>query len=626
MPGQDSPGCIKSLIEDYKTAGGVCSGTSNYGGYPVSDIPCVVSYGSITQGLCSSATVELLMEEDCRNYIFNNKQEVYYTIDGGLIYSMCTIDTWVAFLPSSGDNKKIAPKPPLSHRDNNRLNPITFVGSSYGGYAFGPIRDLVNTKNRYSWICSLRTKSEDKRHLCGVTLLSMPPSPTILVSAAHCVTVCRSRSLDKMVPNCCCPNVGDENCSNNTNCGGDPEVVNMTEEDGEIICGEWETGPSRYTESGEDYNIILPINNITRHPNYTISRGEGKSQFVANDLAVFFVDDTLLKDSDVITPICLPSSSKQQSTTAFHSGWSSPPSKTFLQQYLPAYVPYHRQFFYQWHHKLNIVECEDPKGTESYKFPSNSSYPPGVICAIDKWAEFCPSSGESGSPLMYKHNEKYVMAGISSFSKGCSEFSYRNSSLTQNSVNPLVYVKLSCYLPWIADQYNMTYEADDADCDTSTGGDINDTTTVVCTAFPTSSYPVEAECLLPYTLDGTQRTGCSVYTIKELTHPVFKCPIRSIKNRNTTYFTNSPYNTTDEFGNNVQVNEVFNAVYCPTNSVGSDVNSGVISYIFNSDGPRFGSNGEYELDPDNDQCRYDGNVYGLPVFGSCKNDCRGGNI
>ena len=34
--------CIQSLIADYKTAGGVCSGSDD-GGYPVSDIPCVVT-------------------------------------------------------------------------------------------------------------------------------------------------------------------------------------------------------------------------------------------------------------------------------------------------------------------------------------------------------------------------------------------------------------------------------------------------------------------------------------------------------------------------------------------------------------------------------------------------------
>ena len=69
--------CINSLIADYKTAGGFCSG---------SDIPCDQS-GAPGDALCSNATESLLLKKDCRDYIFNNKFEVYLTIDQ-LIYSM----------------------------------------------------------------------------------------------------------------------------------------------------------------------------------------------------------------------------------------------------------------------------------------------------------------------------------------------------------------------------------------------------------------------------------------------------------------------------------------------------------------------------------------------------------
>ena len=59
-----------------------------------------------------------------------------------------------------------------------------------------------------------------------------------------------------------------------------------------------------------------------------------------------------------------------------------------------------------------------------------------------------------------------------------------------------------------------------------------------------------------------------------------------------------------------------------------DTETGVsVSYTFNSDGPVFGPNGEYELDPDNDQCVQDFyDAGGLPVFGTCKNSCKGGKI
>ena len=353
MPGQEEPNCIQSLLADYKRAGGVCPGSTNQGGYPVSDTPCD-SDGDPDDALCSAETERLLVEEDCIRYIWNNKEEVWRTIWFGLIDSMCTRATWLAFRPIFDDESRSA-QPSLQHNDNSRLIPIEYVSDYYeedydGGeiHTRGPINDLVNTRHRYSWICSLRQKSEDKRHLCGATLLSMPPSPTVLVSAAHCVTVCRSVAKNKVIPNCCCPNVGGEMCSDNPDCEDDAEITNMIGDDAEIICGEWETGPTPMDESEEVYNIILPIKKITIHPNYSISRGELNSQFVANDLAVFFVEDEQLKQSaDKIVPICLPSSEHQSPMTAVHSGWSAPPPKDFLNKSLPLYEPYHQQFYKQ---------------------------------------------------------------------------------------------------------------------------------------------------------------------------------------------------------------------------------------------------------------------------------------
>ena len=44
--------------------------------------------------------------------------------------------------------------------------------------------------------------------------------------------------------------------------------------DAEVMCGEWETGETPSSVSGEQFNIVLPITSIVRHPGYTISRGE----------------------------------------------------------------------------------------------------------------------------------------------------------------------------------------------------------------------------------------------------------------------------------------------------------------------------------------------------------------
>ena len=43
-------------------------------------------------------------------------------------------------------------------------------------------------------------------------------------------------------------------------------------------------------------------------------------------------------------------------------------------------------------------------------------------------------------------------------------------------------------------------------------------------------------------------------------------------------------------------------------------------YEFNDDGPVYGPNEQWELDPDNDECGY----APRPVFATCKNNCPGG--
>ena len=47
--------------------------------------------------------------------------------------------------------------------------------------------------------------------------------------------------------------------------------------------------------------------------------------------------------------------------------------------------------------------------------------------------------------------------------KGCtyvifSETTPGSAQLLQESINPTIYTKLSCHLPWIADQYDMVFD------------------------------------------------------------------------------------------------------------------------------------------------------------------------
>ena len=55
--------------------------------------------------------------------------------------------------------------------------------------------------------------------------------------------------------------------------------------------------------------------------------------------------------------------------------------------------------------------------------------------------------------------------------------------------------------------------------------------------------------------------------------------------------------------------------------------SGNVVYGWSEEGPVYGPNGELELDPDNQQCITNSNVYGArPVFATCKNNCPGGEL
>ena len=145
-------------------------------------------------------------------------------------------------------------------------------------------------------------------------------------------------------------------------------------------------------------------------------------------------------------------------------------------------------------------------------YPTNSFYPPGTLCAQEKNLRFCPSSGESGSPLMVEDDEgRFSAVGVNSFIKGCSVFQFikkrpDRTILRQVSENPSVYSRLSCFLPWIAQKYGMSYTATEEDerCEEGTG-DINEVGGDQCRTTPTDRRDrgnrKEALCLFPLYLD-----------------------------------------------------------------------------------------------------------------------------
>ena len=227
--------------------------------------------------------------------------------------------------------------------------------------------------------------------------------------------------------------------------------------------------------------------------------------------------------------------------------------------------------------------------------------------------------------MIRDERSRFVAKGIQSFIKSCSALTFVElnplfSYLEQLSENPSVYTKLSCYLPWIASQYNMQYTVSgepDPDCLTGQG-DITEVTAQVCRTNPLLSIldyddGIEASCIFPFTLNGRTYKRCFSDEIEDYTRPVFRCPIRTVKGLGTNY--------TDE---HLSGGGYLLGFFCPTNVVNVTINeNGELDYTFNTEGPVFGPTGELELDPDNEEgCPQA--IFTRPVFATCKNNCPGG--
>ena len=215
-------------------------------------------------------------------------------------------------------------------------------------------------------------------------------------------------------------------------CGPDPRVEIMTSEDAEVSCGVW-----KIQVQFQKRETVFNISSINIHPDYQISRGSARSQYVKADIATIHVGDVdpeIFDDKNKLFPACLPTSNNTDRGFAIQSGWSTPPPREFLENNIPNYIPFRRDFKKQWHYRMQIKQCKDPSKAdllrikdkfepklvdELEEFPTNTFYPPRTICATEysDRMSFCPTSGESGSPLMRTDNGRYSVDGILSFVK-----------------------------------------------------------------------------------------------------------------------------------------------------------------------------------------------------------------
>ena len=308
------------------------------------------------------------------------------------------------------------------------------------------------------------------------------------------------------------------------------------------------TGSALMDLSGEKYNVVIGIKEIVRHPNFNPKEGAGP--IGGSDIAVFKVDDSTIQNranSLRLWPICLPTAEKQKSgeRTAIHAGWSKPPPFHFVEEQATGYLRFYRDFFKQWHYKMEILDkCQDPQLNGLYggelEFPSNTSYPAGTVCAKDFSRQSCFSTGDSGSPLMVREETRpmrFYAEGISSFVKGCDVFTFGASDenrtkwqLNQQSENPSTYTKLSCFLPWVAEQYGLEYKVSDPTdpaCYESQGDPEDGENT--CRITPSNQIDVftgEVECIFPFYYNGKEYNKCVLFDESGFVFPVFRCPTR----------------------------------------------------------------------------------------------------
>ena len=382
---QDPTNCIHSLLSDVLSRG-VCRQDPLLD-YSLSE-QCSVADGDILKGTCSQQTELYLKTESCFRAAYEQETFVRNSIFM-MIYNSCTSNITQYLMKRVGQIPSFYPE-----RKKSRINPVTNIG-----VGFKTRIKYENTRNRYPWMCSLRTHGINPEHLCTVNLLSIPPKPTVLIGAAHCTLICKERG--KKMPSCCCVLEGVESCrSDEAKCGQDAIASQILPDEVDIVCGEWELGPVPRTVSKESYNLVLQVTDIILHEKYDNNGGPSNG----NDIAVFKVIEDQMKfaESKKIYPACLPTSNRKKPSAGIISGWAPPPPFYFVQSFFSALVQHFEDMYKQFHYKMVIQEsCEDPKRIQIYgrelAYPSNTSYPAGTVCAKEL-TRHCFSGGDSGSP------------------------------------------------------------------------------------------------------------------------------------------------------------------------------------------------------------------------------------
>ena len=299
------------------------------------------------------------------------------------------------------------------------------------------------------------------------------------------------------------------------------------------------------------------------------------------------------------------------------SGWSSPLPLYFFERFLPPFLSFVSDSYKQWHYKLDFVkDCSEATTTyfgATVQYPSKAYFPPGTICGKDVTRQLCPTAGESGSPMLAKNSlGRFYIEGVLSFHRGCQEFTYKTAEPTRAeflsyTASPLTFTKLSCYLPWVAEQFGLSYEDNtlkDEACMKGIGQ--RPPYDTKCRANPDQDLSTAKEhpCIFPFYYKGKgPYNNCTLFDQQYFDVPVWRCPIRNI----TTKYKDTGINHFEEDEKALSIG------YCYNNTLAI-----ATCDPEQEDG---GPDCQRLVDPDAD-CP---DFLRLPPFASCKSDCPGGN-
>ena len=382
-----------------------------------------------------------------------------------------------------------------------------------------------------------RTPGYRGRHVCGVTLLSMPPNRTVLVGAAHCNYICKD--LDgTILETCCCrnPDTNFASCRTTSSyCGVDGRLGLAEATDLLVVCGEWSLGqePELYSRERE---VVMPVTKLINHPRYSAEQGPGEGY----DIAVYHVDDTRLRQGvhEEVLPACLPEQSQvsvgsKGILAAFKD--PLPLSVYYLARFDRTVKKYRADELILRHTRMDVVECGDPAWMASHTF-----YPRGVLCARDPSAESCLDSGDSGSGLVMPRGDgTFSWVGTLSFYKGCdrAKSQFQDEKVSNfHGENPGVFSSGVCYLPWIARQYGLTFSRGSGQGCEQTTGNREDRDKTECVTFNGRKCDFASKFvlknyynnLIDHPVDDPRNitfTECHLGSLEGFTQLAFLCPL-----------------------------------------------------------------------------------------------------